>query len=247
MSLTRFEEDKLASDAYHAWMKNGICPVCGGASSVYDIDDSQNTHHKCMFPKTNADIRVSLNNETNIHDILDWIILEPKLRNFYFRDAWHKIHLTWTFPPKYDQLIELSRITGFNGYLEIGAGTGLFAALMMKIGFDFVAVTDPNPGIFSNIMHEPYCEMKALNFREALIKYGSTANTLFTCWPLSHSYNEDVEKYFKGNYIVHIGEKDGGCTYFGEINLDKWTLIYTIKTPRWCYINDRLEIYERNQ
>ena len=118
---------------------------------------------------------------------------------------------------------------------------------MKKAGFNFIAVTDIKPGTFIHKDYEPYCQMYALDCHQALVKYGNEANVLLTCWPANHSYNSDMEILFFGEYIVHIGEPDGGCTYFGEVNSNEWDLIEVIKTPHWNCMNDRMEIYKRKQ
>jgi hypothetical protein len=226
------------------WICNGICPGCGKFDkNNQKLQDS--SHFKCLIPITNEELRSLLSKNKNTELILENIILPEEMRAFEFRRFWHDTFLTWTFPPTYFQLLELSRITGFNNYLEIGAGTGLLARLMMSIGFQFVAVTDPHPGKFRGKQYEPYCEMEAISSHQSLIKYGKSANIILSCWALDYEYNEDFETLYTGQFIVHIGESHGGCTYFGLIDDSKWDLIYIIETPQWDGIFDKLEIYSR--
>ena len=55
-------------------------------------------------------------------------------------------------------------------------------------------------------------------------------------------------KYFKGKYVIYIGEGYGGCTaddlFHSELK-NKYNLINEIYIPQWDGIHDSLYIYEK--
>lgn len=166
-------------NTFYNWIETNRCPICNCKSNVNDIYDQKSEHYKCIYKIINSELRILLNNpNANLNNILKALIPENKFLYFAFRDGWQEMALSWTLPPTYSQLDLLSRITGFNDYLEIGAGTGLLASIMIKSGFNFIAVTDIIPGKFKNNIYKPYCEMEALDYILALEKYGNKANVL---------------------------------------------------------------------
>ena len=161
---------------------------------------------------------------------------------FTHRLRWLRRYKSWALPPTIEQLHELRDIIGDQRMLEIGAGSGLWAALLRCVGCNII-VTDSKS--------EPTCEyidVEKLTSREALEKYGADVGCLFVSWGRGYPTEEEF-KFFKGNLVISIGESGDGCTssgYIDELDEDQsWQLLKIIDIPQWRGIWDTLIIYQR--
>ncbi len=73
---------------------------------------------------------------------------------------------------------------------------------------------------------------------------------LMLCWPpYAEPMGFHALKGFRGDRLVYIGERYGGCTgddAFHELLEAEWDTISEHALPQWEGINDRLFIYQRN-
>jgi len=146
----------------------------------------------------------------------------------------------------------LNIIAKYGPILELGAGTGYWASLLKDRGVDIIA-TNPPGFTLKNKQHynfnENYINTELIDNDSALEKYPD--RNLFLCWP---SYDEDwaykALLNFKGDYLIYIGEDQGGCTadddFFKELH-SNWIGIRYYDIPQWPGIHDGLRILKRNK
>ena len=179
-----------------------------------------------------------------------------------YRYQWIDLYKSWALPPTVEQLQHISNIFKDLKILEIGAGKGLWAALLRSVGSDIIA-TDPSENtapvmtfdtVTSNDspqnIHSTYTDIERLNCSEALIKYGNISDCLFVCWGVGYPTSEEFS-HFKGNYVMTIGEEgeEYGCTSTGCLETlgdnPDWDLLERINIPQWYGLYDTLAIYQR--
>lgn len=217
------------------------CPGCYKQMNFFPQCKIPNDHEKCIFPLTIDDIK----EELPLDIVLQKFILPEYMRDFTIRDCWQKVYQTWSFPPTLQQINELITLIGRDGYLEVGAGSGFLACILQRSGINFIAVTDINPynPMFNLDKKIEYTVVESLSALDAVQKYGKDSKVLLSCWG-RHEYDDSMLDFFAGEYIVDIGENEGGCCGFG-VNLKKWMMVHEIKIPTWFGLRDTLKIYER--
>ena len=180
-------------------------------------------------------------------ELYDWYAA-PNLTigSFQLRDDYvHKY--SWAIPNKtaIDALIEHSPI------VEIGAGTGYWAALIAEAGGNILAF-DPHPPRI-NSTRNPYHENQTTVFPvkrggpKVAAKYSD--RTLFLCWPPYNSKmaHQTLQAY-NGNTVIFIGEGMGGCTgddEFFRLLEYEFCIEKEIEIPQWPGIHDRMMIFSR--
>jgi hypothetical protein len=141
--------------------------------------------------------------------------------------------------------------------VEIGAGTGYWAALVAGAGGDIVAYdthpfgtkTDKDGNHYRHDEFLPWFPVQVGGV-EALRRPGNRqTRTLFLCWPpLSKPMAAQCLRAFRGEYVAYIGEGKYGCTADGKFHriLDaKWDLVEQVDLPNWDGLHDGLGIWKR--
>lgn len=134
--------------------------------------------------------------------------------------------------------------------LEVGAGTGYWAALMRARGVDVIATDKVGPGKSNHWHPEPvrWASVRRMSGVKAVRAYRD--RTLFLCWP---PYDEDSSSYdvlraFTGDRLIYVGEANGGCTgsrRFGRLLDAHWSCVQTVGIPQWYGLHDYLMLYHR--
>lgn len=138
-------------------------------------------------------------------------------------------------------------VTGYSPILEVGAGTGYWAHLLKLRGAD-VQAFDPHP-IYGNShgLCQAWTTIARGNHRRAMRMYGE--RTLFICWPsLGDDWALECLQAHRGDYFIHIGEGESGCTAndeFFEYLEANYAEIDTYPIPQWPGIHDYLEVWQR--
>lgn len=155
-------------------------------------------------------------------------------------------YLGWSIPSKASMMV-LKEFVGCNKVLEIGAGLGLWSALMKEFGLD-VITTSKEPNSMPYKKEQPdhgWCDIELLDGLDAVRKYDE-CNVLFISWGYHNKEFKQAVNQFKGNKIVVVGEI-GGCTYW--LNTDKYNNKYKMVKwfgiPQWYGLNDAMFFYER--
>lgn len=145
----------------------------------------------------------------------------------------------------------LAAILKYSPLMEIGAGTGYWAALLRKRGADIVAYdallaeSGRNGFVFKG---DSWTEV--LSGTESVTMYHPD-RTLLLCWPPDKDEMAfQALANYRGKTLIYVGEGSPGCT--GDENFHRlvqigWILEERIDLPRWHLINDSLYIYSRRK
>ena len=176
-----------------------------------------------------------------------WKAYAPNQKTHYVPGSWearqHAVRAySWAVPTD-----EAIHILTRQPIVEIGAGTGYWAKLVIEAGGDVVAY-DP----------EPYNSIYASATHFAIRKGGTrwvaqhADRALFLCWP---PYDDGVaalalRTYRKagGKKLFYVGEWRYGCTANGDFfdELSKyWVCNESLAIPNWDGIRDKFNVYER--
>lgn len=131
--------------------------------------------------------------------------------------------------------------------LEIGAGTGAWAAILKANGADIVATDGETAGTctFGFRLGEHF-PVEHLTGAAAVLKYPERA--VLAVWP---SYDEvwcteALTKMRPGTSLALVHEGDGGCvgddSMFAMLD-GRFEEVRAIQIPQWRHIHDRLTIY----
>ena len=137
----------------------------------------------------------------------------------------------------------------YGSLVEVGAGTGYWASLIVQAGgkIDAYDIAPPEVQDDNYYGHErlywPVLPISCLKWDKTQRK------TLFLCWPpYRSSMASDALKQFRGSVVAYIGEGSYGCTADEAFHdtLDKqWNLLETVRIPQWFGINDNLTVWGR--
>ena len=134
----------------------------------------------------------------------------------------------------------LQTITEFQPILEVGAGSGFWAALLIKNNCDIIATTIDDK---NHPFPKKFTEIEYLRAIDAIKKYPD--RTVLCSWPSIDTWPEEILPYIKKRLIL-IGEEEITATdKFHEIIYNEFKEIKDCKLPRWLMIKDHLTVYER--
>ena len=148
----------------------------------------------------------------------------------------------WAIPD--DEALRL--IAALGPIVEVGAGTGYWAALIADRGADILAY-DIDP------FDSKWCGNRFFDVKQAGVEVAADHpdRTLFLCWPpYDKPMAADALRAYRGDRLVFVGEGVSGCTAddsFFDMLADAWTLERTHNIPQWSCVSDWLEIYSRNR
>jgi hypothetical protein len=153
----------------------------------------------------------------------------------------------WAIP----NMEAIDAIVHYSPIIEIGAGAGYWAYLIEQAGGK-VSCYDKTP--LGRAKENPYGHRHTFHHvyrgNESAIKQKRYQNhTLFLCWP---PYNTPMAmsclQNYKGEYLIYVGETNGGCngdpSFWGAIQ-NEWEELKTVHIPQWEGIHDELVIYRR--
>lgn len=135
----------------------------------------------------------------------------------------------------------LQFITSYQPILEIGAGSGFWAALLKRNNCDIIATTIDNE---SYPFSKKFSEIEYLPAIDAIKKYPD--RTVLCSWPSVDNWVEKALPYIKNNLIL-TGELESiASDKFYDILEDEFKEINTHPLPRWLIlIKDVLNVYKR--
>lgn len=145
--------------------------------------------------------------------------------------------------------------------VEIGAGRGYWASLLIQVDIRVYAYDQHPPDIEPNHYFnkplnegdEPGDDTMYYPVRQAGIEalsFHKSNEPLFLCWPpYNESFAVDCLRYYQGDTLIYIGEGEGGCTgddaFFQELD-EHWIEVDEHREfVQWGGIHDRLMIYKR--
>lgn len=143
--------------------------------------------------------------------------------------------------PSFDILEEISLYTPI---IEIGAGTGYWAYLLKKYFQVDIICYDKMP--FFNYTRKKW--FKVMKGTPKVLREYSN-RTLFLCFPSRKtSMANDSLKYWKGKYLIFIGEYRSGLNA-NDVFFNRLDSHFTLKTTKdlfnWEGMYNKLKIYQR--
>ncbi len=172
-------------------------------------------------------------------------------------DSTNRVQLTRIFSwaiPNAAALECITELARDHGVLEVGAGTGYWAALLQQMGADVIAtdVAPPRPdrGAEHNVWHPAttcFVDVEQMDASEAASAAGR--RTLLLCWPPSTSeMGFDAVSAYQGPVVVYVGEWAKGTTGTPALHrmLERdWVLDRTVTIPVWWRREDCVRVFRR--
>lgn len=152
---------------------------------------------------------------------------------------------SWAIP---DEAV-LAAIIRSGPIVEIGAGTGYWAALLRQRGADIIAYD----ASLAEAGRNGYT-LKGSSWTEVLVGTESAVvyhpdRALMLCWP---PHNDEMAyralKSYRGGILIYIGEEPPSCTAdqkFHDLVKEQWKLVDRIDLTRWHMIKDSAFFYSR--
>lgn len=164
------------------------------------------------------------------------------------RDRFNEM-FSWSVPSK-ELIDEITRLSN-DTILSLGSGRAFIERLVQSKGGKIVA-TDigTSGGYYNDLESGTFMDVESIGYKDALKKY-SDSKTLLMSWPPQDDpMAVTALKEFKGDFVVYIGEGQGGCTatdeFFDEVR-KSWDLVKKIEIPRWSEIYDYGFILKRKE
>lgn len=158
----------------------------------------------------------------------------------------------------------IRHLVGYSPLIEVGAGTGYWAAQLASVGADVIATDSHPPGTAGQTWKfvERYFDVEAADGPAAAAAHAD--RTLLLCWPpMDDVAARTLQAYTDagGQRVVYIGEV-GGCTANEEFHDQLWlswrsydedevppdVLWHEVRTydvPQWPGMHDRVHVCER--
>jgi len=139
----------------------------------------------------------------------------------------------------------LEVIKSYGPIVEMGAGTGYWAALLRFAGVDVLAY-DKAPG---DNEQAAMLWTEVLEGSPSVLREVDPCRNLLLCWPPYHgSMGSESVRAFRGERILYIGEREGGCTGDEEMHrilAEEYRLEQVVALPNWEHCHDSLMVWGR--
>ena len=143
----------------------------------------------------------------------------------------------------------LDTLTRLAPIVEIGAGSGYWAAMLRSRGVEISAYDEAPVGSGKENgfgVKRSWTDV-SVGGPEKLVDYPDC--TLFLCWP---PYKEpmalDCLKHWKGKNLVVVGEDQGctGCPDFARQISQEFNCVKKVFIPKWPGFHDYMSVYRRH-
>jgi hypothetical protein len=139
----------------------------------------------------------------------------------------------------------IAAIAGFvagERLIEVGAGSGLWARLLLEAGVDVIATDYYEPPA------TPYVAVEQADAAAAVQRH-SDCRALLLCWP---PYRQDCAlralQAFAGDTLVYAGDvRFTADRQFHYLLAAQWQLIERLKIPAWPGLDDHVYLYRRRK
>lgn len=144
----------------------------------------------------------------------------------------------------------LAAIQAYNPVVEIGAGTGYWAALLQARGVSVVAYDLYPPAGDNNTFHTSRTTWTHVEKGGPEKAADHPDRALLLCWP---PYNSPMAmeclNHYAGETVLYVGEW-GGCTaddgFHSQLERD-FDVVKTVRIPCWPGIHDTLTVHKRRR
>lgn len=156
---------------------------------------------------------------------------------------------SWAIPSE----AAIRAIAELSPIVEMGAGTGYWAKMLLNAGADVVAYDMSPPGCQNSLLTAVNLYHPGAKKLHAPVLVGEPKvlknfdRTLFLCWPPISPMAFQCLKHWKGKNLVHVGELGGrtGSDEFLDILENRFRLSGVVEIPSWPGFHDCLTIWER--
>jgi hypothetical protein len=167
----------------------------------------------------------------------------------------HRYAHTISDPRTIGFLIEHANV-GEGRVVEIGAGTGYWAAMFDQAGIRVNAFDQAPPDRFPNQYHHPATqpEHAPIGLFHPVAQGGPEQaaffpdHVLFMAWPPPDPFALDVLNHYQGNRFIYMGswrpEQNGSYEFFAALE-HYWELIALHQPIRWCGSDDHIAVLRR--
>ena len=171
----------------------------------------------------------------------------PSVLSDYERRTEFTHKYSWSIPTEE----ALATIAKYAPVVEIGAGTGLWAAMLRARGVDILAYDahPPYPDSEANAWHRNVKMFTHIEVGGPEKAELYPNRSLMLSWP---PYDEpmasDCLAYYSGPHVIYIGEGSGGCTgdeLFHDTLYKEFEEIESVRLPQWHGIHDYLSVWRR--
>lgn len=153
---------------------------------------------------------------------------------------------SWAVPTE----AALGLIGGHRPILEVGAGTGYWAALLRDRGIDVHPTDAEPPGTGGNPFHRGRAWLEVERASAVAAVRACPRRTLLICWPPP---DDDAAGYaavraYTGETVLYIGGGADGPTGTARLHREfdlNWTVTDELMLPSWPGIPDRLTVWRR--
>jgi hypothetical protein len=174
----------------------------------------------------------------------------PERFGDYMAGFWARDHATrrwsWAIPDEH----AIAMLVKYSPLIEIGAGTGYWAALASAAGADVVAFDQNPPALASKRNHWHPNTNRFFDVRRggAAKVHEHPGRTLFLCWPpMQCPMPGQALAAYTGDIVIFVGEMHGCCEngdFTAAIERD-WDLVEEVDNPQWHGIHDYMGVYRR--
>jgi len=170
----------------------------------------------------------------------DWTDRGAKLRNTLVTKT------SWAVPSE----TALSRILECGPVVEVGAGTGYWAALLANRGGNIIAydIAPPGGSAINRWHPEAHALPHVLSGGPDVLK-AHPDRALFLCWPPQQSdMAEQCLAGYHGDTVIYVGEwktSTSASKRFFRILDQEYERIDVIDLPAWPSMRDRLYVFRR--
>jgi hypothetical protein len=161
------------------------------------------------------------------------------------------VKYAWAIP----NAAAIRTIAKLSPIVEVGAGSGYWAWMLRQAGATVYAYDPRIMHARSRIRTEGGWLPAKTWIKDIKRMHGVPAArrhpdaTLLICWPsYANNWALDTLRAYRGNTVVYVGERGGGCTAtdgFHDLLAREWKLIKDIDIPQWHGIHDDVGIYRR--
>ena len=160
--------------------------------------------------------------------------------DYYLRDAYNR---KYGFSLISQETIDV--IKKYDPILEIAAGTGYISKMLFDNRVDVIA-TELGTKKYEFEVGSLF-KIEELEARDAIEKY--LDRNILLSWPCYHGlWSELFLPLIKNQYLIYIGEGDGGCCatdeFFSILNKE-FRIIEEFSIPKFFGIHDYLTVYKR--
>lgn len=138
---------------------------------------------------------------------------------------------------------------GTAGVVEVGAGTGYWAALLAGMGVDVVASDASLPSAGGNLWHPDGVMWWDLEAAPASAAFMQPARSMLVCWPPNEAggaFGVDGYREAGGGQVIFVGEWQKGCVddaLWDELN-GRWQVVDRAQVPQWTLMRDEMLLFQ---